>query len=68
MAAVTVQLWFVRETDAARLYTKIPPSRNPGKRDEVWLAKSQIEGTVKFPDGRHEVKIPEWMAEKKGIL
>lgn len=63
----TVSLWLIRETDKARLYYKLPPERHPGKEDEVWLPKSQIEHTTKFTTGEHQVKIPAWLADKHSL-
>jgi hypothetical protein len=63
----TVRLWFVRESDQARCYSKLPPERRPDATDLFWLPKSQIENTVKFPTGMHEVKIPSWLAERHGL-
>ena len=60
-------LWFIRETYLARLYSKLPPERHPCPEDEVWLPRSQIERTPKYPDGRHEVTLPDWLGEKKGL-
>ncbi len=37
-----VSLWFIRETDLARLYCKLPPSRNPSKEDELWLPNAGL--------------------------
>lgn len=68
-------LYFIRETEAARLYAKLPSSRNPTptKDEQVWISKSQIEHTSKhaLQDGeqwaRHEVKLPEWLADTKNL-
>ncbi len=62
-----VSLWFIRETDLARLYCKLPPARHPTKDDELWLPRSQIEHTSKQPDGMHIVTIPDWLAEAKNL-
>ena len=61
------RLWFIRETENARLYSKLPPERNPSDEDLIWLPKSQIEHTSKEPSGLHIVTIPDWLGEKKGL-
>jgi hypothetical protein len=62
-----VQLWFIRETEAARLYSKLPPEGNPGQDAQVWIPRSQIEHSTKFPDGRHVITIPDWLGDKKSL-
>lgn len=61
-----IRLWFVRETERARLYTKIPPDRNPEKTDYVWIPRSVAEHTTKRGD-EHEVELPDWFIEKLGL-
>lgn len=68
----TAKLWFVRQTESARLYSKLPRSRNPERSDEVWIPISQIEHTTRHPSQGEEwpvhiVKIPDWLAEKHSI-
>lgn len=63
-----VVLWFIRETEKARLFYKLPPERNPGKDDEVWLPKSQIEHTTRYTtNNEHHVTIPDWLADKHNL-
>lgn len=64
---IVVRLWFVRETPAARLYVTVPPERHPTDLDEVWVPKSVVEHTTKRGNA-HEVTLPEWWAQKKGLL
>ena len=73
-AVMTVRLWFTgQETEAARLYCKLPKSRNPEKSDEVWLPLSQIEHVTRYPAKpnewpEHVVTIPEWLAQNHDLL
>jgi len=62
-----IRLWFVRETQAARFYSKLPPDRRPTDDDHVWIPKSQIEHTSLEPSGLHIVTVTDWFAEKKGL-
>lgn len=62
-----VCLFFIRETEKARLYSTVPPERGQTKDTEIWLPRSQIEHTSKDPSGMHIVTIPEWLADKKGL-
>ena len=57
---MTLRLYFVRETDAARLYER----KNGSQR---WIPKSVCPRVVKFPVGArpvHEVEIEDWWLEK----
>ena len=63
----TISLWFVKETELARQYSKLPPERHPEQSDYVWLPKSQIERTTKFPTGEHHLVLPLWLVEKHGL-
>lgn len=59
-----IRLWFIQETEQARLYSKTPPGRDA---DEVWIPKSIIEHTSKEPSGLHIVTLPDWFIEKEGL-
>jgi len=66
-----VRLWFMgRETALARLYSKLPSSRNPIKADEVWLPKDRVSHTQKWPVKpgeewpEHVLEVEDWLAEK----
>lgn len=61
------RLWFIRETEKAYLYTKVPPDRMRQRDDEIWIPKSQVEHRSKQPNGLHEITIPTWLAENKGL-
>jgi len=69
-----VRLWFKgKETELARLYSKIPSSRHPTKADEVWLPRDRISHTQKFPAKpgeewpEHVVDVEEWLAIKENL-
>jgi hypothetical protein len=66
-AAMKPRLWFIRETAAAVLYSKLPPDRHPGPEDEVWIPRSVIEQRTKFPTGEHHLTVVEWFAEKQNL-
>lgn len=58
---MTINLEFIRETDAARLY------RTRDGR-QFWLPRSIINHTTKYPphDGKtiHEIDLPDWKARE----
>lgn len=54
---MTIRLELVKETDSARLY------RTKDGR-EFWLPRSIINRTLKWPNGVHEVDIPDWKAKE----
>ena len=63
-----VRLWFVRDTPSgkARIYTRVPPERNPTKADEVCVPLSLVEHTSKR-GAEHVVKLPEWFCERERL-
>lgn len=63
---MNITLWFIRETPAARLYSKVRPDRHPTKEDEIWIPRSIVEHTSKA-DNEHTVKLPDWFIEKEGL-
>lgn len=66
-----VRLWLVKESAAARCYSRVPPARHPDPAtDYVWLPTSTIEHTSKLvaaDPSEHMVTIPTWLAEKKDL-
>lgn len=68
MGTTKIRLWFVRETEKAYQYTKLPPDRQRNPDDLVWIPKSQIEHRSKQPNGLHEVTLPDWLVEAKNLL
>jgi hypothetical protein len=64
--AVSIRLWYVRETKAAYLYTTVPPDRHPSDLEELWVPKSIVEGRTKRGD-EHEVRLPDWWIRAKGL-
>ena len=61
-----MRFWLIRETELARLYSKVPPERHPEKDDQIWVPKSIIEHTTKRGI-EHEVKLPDWFLEKNNL-
>ena len=64
-----IRLWFIRETDLARLYSKVPigqPGRTPEPSDELWVPRSIVEHTTKRGN-EHELDLPDWFIEKSGL-
>jgi len=60
-----MRLWFVKQTDKARLYLK---HNRPGADDDdyLWIPLSVIEHTTKLGD-EHEVTLPDWFIEKEWL-
>jgi hypothetical protein len=68
----TLRLWQIGSTEKAYLLSKVPKSRDPHAQG-VWVPRSVIEHITRFPAEPNEwqevhVKLPEWIAEKKGLL
>jgi hypothetical protein len=64
-----MRFWLVRETEKARLYSKVDPSapnRIADEGDQLWIPKSVIEHTTKR-GSEHEVKLPDWFIEKNEL-
>lgn len=61
-----VTLWFLRETDKARLYSKLPPERHPTKDDEIWVPRSVVEHTSKTGNC-HIVTVQDWFADREKL-
>ncbi len=64
-----VRLWLIRETDKARLYSRLPPDRRDrlergDHADEIWIPRSVIESQLKFADGECNLTIADWFGEK----
>jgi hypothetical protein len=62
----TIRLWFVSDTDKARLYSRVPPERNPQREDMLWIPLSVIEHTTRRQN-EHMVTIPEWFVQARGL-
>ena len=63
---MNITFWLIRETEAARLYSKVRPDRNPTKEDQIWIPKSIVEHTSKA-GFEHTVTLPDWFVEKEGL-
>lgn len=61
-----MRLWFIRQTEKARLYSKVPSERNPNEEDKIWIPLSVIEHTTKRGN-EHDIKLPDWFIESKGL-
>ncbi len=62
-------LFFIRQTDKARLYSKINPSarnRVPDETDLIWIPLSVIEHTTKRGQ-EHDVKLTDWFIEAREL-
>jgi len=64
--ATILHLWFISDTDKARLYSRVPPERNPQRDDLIWIPLSIIEHTTKRSN-EHMVKLPEWFVRARGL-
>lgn len=72
MSATTLRLWQIGGTDKAFLLSKTPRDRDP-HAPGIWVPRSVIEHITRFPAQVGEwqevhVTVPEWIAEKKGLL
>lgn len=68
MSAEKIRMWYVRETEKARQYTKIPPDRLRQQEDYVWVPKSITEHRSMQPNGLHELTLPLWFLEKNNLI
>lgn len=62
-----IRLWFIRETEKARLYSRLPPERHPATEDRLWIPRSVVTHTSKEPSGLHIVDVEDWWAEKENL-
>lgn len=68
----TVRLWQIGATPRAVLFSKVPKERDAHPQG-IWLPRSQIQHITRFPPvvgswQECHVTLPEWLAEKKGLL
>lgn len=68
MSAERIRMWYVRESEKAWQYTKIPPDRMRQQEDYVWVPKSITEHRSKQENGLHELTLPLWFLEKNGLI
>lgn len=69
---ITLRLWQVHGTDKAYCFSKLPKDKAQ-QEDQIWIPRSQIEHITRLPAETGQwneclVKLPEWLAEKKGLL
>lgn len=69
-----VSMWFIRQTDKARLYYKRSPYRSENRDvDQIWIPLSVIDHTTKHPQNpgeayaQHDVTIADWFADKNNL-
>jgi hypothetical protein len=78
-----VNLYLIRETPKARLYSRFPFKAVPPESEDlntssiydgptepenvVWVPLSIVEHTTKNPDGHHIVTLPDWFVEKENL-
>lgn len=67
-----VKLWYVEDCPHSRKYCRIPQSRNPEKKDFVFVPLVLIEHTTKQPiePGEwavHVVTLPDWFVQKQNL-
>ena len=58
---VEVDVEYVRQTEMAVLF-------KTEDENEVWIPKSQIKDKAKTPHGTFCITIPEWLANKNGMI
>ena len=61
--------WLIRETEKARLYSKVPTNKTARlveESDMLWIPKSIVEHTTKRGN-EHDVKLPDWFIEKNDL-
>jgi hypothetical protein len=61
-----MRLWFIRETEKARLYSKTDPTNPHRESDQIWVPKSIIEHTTKRGND-HDVKLPSWFCDANNL-
>lgn len=61
-----VRLWFVRETEKARCYSKVPPERGQTPDTLMWIPRSIVEHTSKR-GAEHTLELPDWFIEKENL-
>jgi hypothetical protein len=61
-----MRLYFIRESQAARLYSKTNPDDKNREPDLIWIPLSVIEHTTKRGN-EHEVKLPDWFLEARRL-
>jgi hypothetical protein len=72
MTTLKLRLWLLRSTNAAHCFSTVPP--DSGRvLDSLWIPRSIIEHITKRPTTVEgimdcDVTVPEWFAEKKGLL
>ena len=68
---IKLNLWQVDSSEKAYLFSTTQNHKRDGK--QVWIPRSMIEHVTRLPERIGEwqqciVTLPEWIAEKKGLL
>lgn len=66
---MNIRFWFIRETEKARLYSKVPindPRRSVESGDTLWIPRSIVEHTSKR-GVEHTLDLPDWFIEKEKL-
>lgn len=66
------RLWLLRETEKARLFSRLPKERRDrlhrdDHSDEVWIPRSVIEHQTKFANCECHLTVADWFAEKNDL-
>lgn len=61
-----ITLWLVKETAAARLYSKAPKDKRTLATQSFWIPRSIVTHTSKMGD-QHIVTLPEWFVQKEKL-
>lgn len=71
VSATKIRLWFIQQTEKARLYCRFAPHpdlgfANADNTDKIWIPRSIIEHTTKRGN-EHVITLPDWFIEKEGL-
>lgn len=61
-----IRLWFMRETEKARLYSTVPAERGQTEDTQVWIPRSVVEHTTKR-GVEHVLELPDWFVDKEEL-
>ena len=69
---ISLRCWQIKGTDKALCISMLPKDRAPNATG-IWIPKSMLEHASRQPPKVNEwqeieIKIPEWFAEKKGLI
>ncbi len=61
-----IRLWFIMETEAARLYSTTPNNDSARDGRRIWIPRSIVEHTSK-QGAEHTLDLPDWFIEKENL-